>query len=87
MVRPEKIGNFAANRGGGSWDKDFDPDCYISMWYQDKVWWVSAAKPHNYPKKRKCSSASNGIMDIAGFTLSDLEDDNKENFEGFQIFM
>ena len=31
--------------------KDFDLDCYISMWYHDKVRRVSAAKPHNYPKK------------------------------------
>ena len=31
--------------------KDFDPDCYINMWYQDKVQRVSAAKPHNYLKK------------------------------------
>ena len=67
--------------------KDFDCDCYITMWYQDKLRWVSAAKPHNYPKKRKSSSASNGVMDIAGFTLSDLEDDNEENFEGLEFFM
>ena len=68
--------------------KDFDPDCYISMRYQDKVRRVSAAKPHNYQKKnKKSSSASNGVMDIAGFTLSDLEDDDEENFEGFEIFM
>ena len=33
--------------------KDFDPDCYISMRYQDKVRRVSAAKPHNYQKKKK----------------------------------
>ena len=72
-VRPEKIGNFAANRGGG---------------YQDKVRRVSAAKPHNYQKKKKkSSSALNGVMDIAGFTLSDLEDDDEENFEEFEIFM
>ena len=38
-------------------------------------------------KKKKSSSASNGVMDIAGFTLSDLEDDDEENFEGFEVFM
>ena len=57
------------------------------MWYQDKVQQVSAAKPHNYPKRRKSLSALNGDMDIAGFMLSDLEDDHEENFEGFKIFM
>ena len=67
--------------------KDFDPDCYISMRYQDKVRWVSAAKPYNYQKKRKSLSASNGIMDIAGFMFSDLENDDEENFERFEIFI
>ena len=57
------------------------------MWYQDKVQQVSAAKPYNYPKRRKSLSALNGDMDIAGFMLSDLEDDHEENFEGFKIFM
>ena len=38
-------------------------------------------------KKGKSSSASNGVIDIAGFTLSDLEDDNEENFEGLEFFM
>ena len=67
--------------------KDLDPDCYISMWYQDKVRGVSAVKPHNYPKKRKSSSASNGNMNIADLMLSDLEDDDEKFFEGFEIFM
>ena len=56
--------------------KDFDLDCYISMWYQDKVGRVSTVKPHNYPKKKKSSSALNNVIDIAGFTLSDFEDDD-----------
>ena len=33
--------------------KDFDPDCYISMWCQDKVQRVFTVKPQNYPKKNK----------------------------------
>ena len=44
----------------GSEIKDFDPDCYISMWYQDKVRWLSAAKPHNYLKKKRKSSLNQG---------------------------
>ena len=36
-------------------------------------------------KKRKPLSVSNGVMDIAGFTLSDLEDDDEEYFGKFEI--
>ena len=60
--------------GEGPEIKDFEPDCYISMWYQDKVRRESAAKLLNYQKK-KSSSASNDVNDIAGFTLSDLVDE------------
>ena len=67
--------------------KDFDPHCYVSMWYQDNVRQISAAKPHNYPKTRKSLSALNGVMDIARFRLSNLEDDDEENFERFEFFM
>ena len=38
-------------------------------------------------EKIKSLSASNGVMDITGFMLSGLEDDDEENFEGFEIFM
>ena len=38
--------------GEGPEIKDFEPDCYISMWYQDKVRRESAAKLLNYQKKK-----------------------------------
>ena len=35
---------------------------------------MKAAKPHKYPKKRTSNQFSSEIMDIATYTLSDLEE-------------
>ena len=64
--------------------QDFDPDPYIKRWYESKVRRLNGAKPRKYPSKR-CSVATvtgNKVMDIAAYTLSDLESSDDE-FEGF----
>ena len=62
----------------------FNPNSAISAWYKKKERHL-AAKPHNYPLKRKqvsSASSSVSVLDIATITLSDLEDSDKE-FIGF----
>ena len=39
---------------------------------------MKAAKPHKYPKKQNSNRISLEIMDIAAYTLSDLEEEDKE---------
>ena len=64
----------------------------FSKWYEEKIRRVSAVKPHNYWKSLP---VLNAIMDIfgfnneislVGFNLSDLEDDDDDIFDGFEIF-
>ena len=49
----------------------FNPDSAISAWYKEKETRL-AAKPHNYPSKRKqvsSASSSVSVVDIATITL------------------
>ena len=39
---------------------------------------MKAAKPHKYPKKQNSNQISLEIMDIAAYTLSDLEEEDEE---------
>ena len=64
----------------------------FSKWYEEKIRRVSAVKPHNYSKSLP---VLNGIMyivgfndeiSLVGFNLSDLEDDDDDIFDGFEIF-
>ena len=54
---------------------DFNPDSSIQTWYEQKVRRISSAKPHKYPEKRqKTGQPSDCAVNIAKYTLSDLED-------------
>ena len=60
--------------------EEFNPDEAIDAWYEKKVRRISAARPHRYPKKRKSTaSASDRAVDIASYTLSDLEDTDSDS--------
>ena len=64
----------------------FNPDPYIQKWYSEKVRRFSGAKPRNYPSKRRSvmDGASNDtVMDIAAYTLSDLESEEEEDNDLF----
>lgn len=51
--------------------EDFNPDRAIQAW-QKQVCQISATKPHQYPKKHKTTcSASDCVVDIARYTLSE----------------
>ena len=54
--------------------EEFDTDIFMGIWYEGKVPRMKAAKPHKYPKKRTSNQISSEIMDIATYTLSDLEE-------------
>lgn len=65
----------------------FNPDPYIEKWYTEKVRRFRGAKPRNYPSKRRSVSSgqnsNNEVMDIASYTLSDLESDEEEDGDIF----
>ena len=50
----------------------------MGFWCNGKVQRMKAAKDHKYPKKRKSNLISSEIMDIATYTLSDLEEEDEE---------
>ena len=52
----------------------FNPDKAITSWYEQSVRRIAGAKPRKYPKKRKTCKSSSATVDIAKYTLSDLED-------------
>ena len=58
--------------------EDFVADPFIEKWFDEKVCRLNGAKPHNYPSKRKSTASSTKIIDIAGYTLSDLEEDTSD---------
>ena len=58
---------------------DFKAEDALDYWFNQKVRCLNLAKSHNYPAKRSSASTSSQIIDIAGATLSDLEDDEEEN--------
>ena len=64
----------------GTHISDFDPEIYITKWCEEKVRRISGAKFRNYPTKRKSSATSCGnvVMDIASYTLSDLESEEED---------
>ena len=59
--------------------EEFDADVFMGFWYDWKVRWMKAAKPHKYPKKQKSNQISLEIMDIVTYTLSDLEEEEEED--------
>ena len=62
----------------GQKTEEFDADVFMGFWYDGKVQQMKAVKPHKYPKKRKSNQISLEIMDIAIYTLSDLEEEEEE---------
>ena len=54
--------------------EEFNADVFMGFWYDGKVQQMKAVKPHKYPKKQ----ISLEIMDIAIYTLSDLEEEEEE---------
>ena len=58
--------------------EEFDADVFMGFWYDWKVRWMKAAKPHKYPKKWKSNQISLEIIDIVTYTLSDLEEEEEE---------
>ena len=56
----------------------YDADVFMGFWYNGKVRRMKAAKLHKYPKKWKSNQISSAIMDIATYTLSDLEEEEEE---------
>ena len=62
--------------------EEFNPDASIDCWYTDKVCRLNAG-PHNYPSKRKKSSDGKEVIDLAAFTLSDLENDESDEDVNF----
>ena len=58
--------------------EEFDADVFMGFWHNGKVQWMKAAKPHKYPKKQNSNRISLEIMDIAAYTLSDLEEEHEE---------
>ena len=59
--------------------QEFDADIFMGFLYDGKVRWMKAAKSHKYPKKQKSNQISSEIMDIATYTLSDLEEEEEGN--------
>lgn len=59
--------------------EDFNPDGAIEIWYEQKVRRISAAKPHRYPEKRQKSGQSSQAVNIAKYTLSDLEETDTDS--------
>ena len=60
--------------------EDFDPNESIKVWYNQKVRRISVAKPHKYPaKQKKTGDNSDVAVDIAKYTLSDLEEESSES--------
>ena len=58
--------------------EEFNADVFMGFWYDGKVQQMKAVKPHKYPKKQKSNQISLEIMDIAIYTLSDLEEEEEE---------
>ena len=62
--------------------EEFNPDGSIDCWYTDRVRRLNAG-PHNYPSKLKKSSDGKEVIDLAAFTLSDLENDESDEDVNF----
>ena len=60
----------------------FDPKPAINLWFNDKVWRLTASLHRN--STMKCQKHSDTeFVDIAELTMSDLEDESDTIFEGF----
>ena len=59
--------------------EEFDVDVSMGFSHDGKVQQMKAAKPHKYPKKQKSNQIKSEIMDIATYTLSDLEEEEEES--------
>ena len=51
--------------------EDFSPDHAINAWYSKKMLQVGRKTSHKYPTKRRRTNT--GTINLAGVTLSDLE--------------
>lgn len=59
---------------------DYNPDSAIEQWYQEKVRRISSAKSHCYPEKcKKVCGTVPGMINVAKYTLSDLEESNSSD--------
>ena len=60
----------------------FNPEPAVNLWFNDKVWRLTASSHRNSTiKRQKCSDTE--FVDIAELAMSDLEDDSNTIFEGF----
>ena len=60
----------------------FNPEPAVNLWFNDKVWRLTASSHRNSTIKHQKHSDTE-FVDIAELAMSDLEDDSDTIFEGF----
>ena len=67
----KRLNNLMIISEEGTFVEDFNPDCAINAWYDEKMRRFGGETSHKYPAKK--ARTNTGTIDLARVTLSDLE--------------